>query len=107
MSLIRRGPDEVTVYPTVQVDDGYGGTQPGPGEPVTIQALVLPSSADESGAEGYLVGTEYRVYARTLPAGPWSRVDWAGKTWAVVGDPQRFGASRATRHDVAVIRKRG
>ncbi|AIA05406.1 hypothetical protein DC74_4934 [Streptomyces noursei] len=107
MSLLDSGPDQVTVYPTVDADDRYGGTKPGPGEPVTIRARVLPATTDESGAAGYLAGTEYRVYARSLPAGPWSRVEWAGQVWAVVGEPQHFGASRRLAHDVATFRKRG
>ncbi|WP_431980790.1 hypothetical protein [Streptomyces qinglanensis] len=107
MSLLDSGPDMVTVYPTVPVDDGYGGTEPGPGTPVAVRARVLPATTDESGEPGYLTGTEYRVYARTLPAGPWSRVEWAGATWAVVGEPQCFGGGRRLAHDVATIRKRG
>ncbi|MFI9082341.1 hypothetical protein ACIGW8_39105 [Streptomyces sioyaensis] len=107
MSFLDSGPDALTVYPTVDMDDGYGGTKPGPGQPVTLRARVLPATADESGEPGHLTGTEYRVYARSLPAGPWSRVEWAGAVWAVVGEPQHFGGSRRLAHDVATIRKRG
>ncbi|WP_338932633.1 hypothetical protein WEB32_29660 [Streptomyces netropsis] len=89
------------------VDDGYGGTKPGPGQPVAVRARVLPSTTEESAVAGYVARAEYRVYARSLPAGPWSRVEWAGETWAVVGEPQRYGGSRRLAQDVAVIRKRG
>ncbi|MEU7200269.1 hypothetical protein [Streptomyces sp. NPDC045470] len=107
MSLLDSGPEEITVYPTVDVDDGYGGTAPGPGAPVTLRARVMPAETDEQGEPGYLAGTLYRVYARSLPAGPWSRVEWAGTTWAVVGEPQRYGGSRRVAYQVATIRKRG
>jgi hypothetical protein len=107
VSLLDSGPDTITVYPTVAVDDGYGGTKPGPGVPVTIRAQVEPVASTENVGPGYVVGTEYRVIARSLPAGPWSRVEWAGEVWAVVGEPERFGGSRRVAHDVATIRKRG
>ncbi|MFB7643883.1 hypothetical protein ACFC0S_03195 [Streptomyces sp. NPDC056084] len=107
MSLLDSGPDEITVYPTVDMDDGYGGTRPGPGAPVVVRARVTPASADEQGEPGYLTGTLYRVYARNLPAGPWSRVEWAGTTWAVVGEPQRFGGNPRVSYHAATIRKRG
>ncbi|AUG87141.1 head-to-tail connector complex protein [Streptomyces phage Attoomi] len=106
MSLLDSGPDTVTVFPTVEVDDGYGGTKPAPGQPVTIRARVEPVTTTESPDAGYVVGTVYRVIARSLPAGPWSRVEWAGSTWAVVGEPERFGTGRRLAHDVATIRKR-
>ncbi|MGK5728178.1 hypothetical protein [Streptomyces sp. URMC 124] len=107
MSLLDSGPELVTVYPLAAVDDGYGGTKPGPGQPVTVRARVLPATTEESAVPGYVAGAEYRVYARSLPAGPWSRVEWAGDVWAVVGEPQRFGGSRRLSHDVATIRKEG
>lgn len=107
MSLLDSGPDLVTVYPTLEVDDGYGGTRPGEGPPVTVRAHVQPSDTDQDGAPGYLSGATYRVFSRTLPAGPWSRVDWAGETWTVVGEPQRFGGSARVAHMAATIRRRG
>ncbi|MGA4948609.1 hypothetical protein [Streptomyces lydicamycinicus] len=107
MSLLDRGPEVVTVYPAVRAADGYGGTQPGPGEPILLRARVMPAGSDEATEDGYLTGTTYRVYARTLPAGPWSRVEWRGQTWAVVGEVERFGGTRRTAFDVATIRKRG
>lgn len=107
MSLLDRGPEEITVYPAVPTDDGYGGTQPGPGQPVTVRARVMPASSDEAAQDGYLATDTYRVYARTLPAGPWSRVEWRGQVWAVVGEVKRFGGSRRIAFDAVMIRKRG
>ncbi len=107
MSLLDRGPEVITVYPAVSAADGYGGIQPSPGEPILLRARVMPAASDEATGNGYLTGTTYHVYARTLPAGPWSRVEWRGQTWAVLGDVQRFGGTRRTAFDVATIRKRG
>ncbi|MDT0267981.1 hypothetical protein RM844_17005 [Streptomyces sp. DSM 44915] len=106
MSLLDQGPELVTIYPTVPSDDGYGGTQPGPGEPVRVQARVMPADTDEAGEAGYLSPTTYRVYARSLPAGPWSRVEWRGEVWSVVGEVEHFGGSRRIAFDAATIRKR-
>ncbi|MFD9813987.1 hypothetical protein [Streptomyces sp. NPDC059080] len=106
MSLLDAGRDEVTVYPAVPGDDGYGGTLPTDGNPVQVRALVMPAGTDEDAGDGYLTGAVYRVSARSLPAGPWSRVEWAGSVWSVVGEVQRFGGSHRVAFDVATIRKR-
>ena len=106
MSLLDNGPDVVTVYPVVNVPDGYGGSQPGSGDPVRVRARVVPVDSDEDAENGYVAGAVYRVYARRLPTGPWSRVEWAGSVWSVVGEPARFGGSRRIAFHVATIRKR-
>ncbi|MBH1936503.1 hypothetical protein I5Q34_19850 [Streptomyces sp. AV19] len=106
MSLLD-GAEDVRVVPAVPVDDGYGGTVPGEGAPVVIRARVVPSDSAEPGPAGYLADPTYRLYTRAFPAGPWSRVEWAGQTWSVVGAPQRYGGGSRTAHDVVMIRKRG
>lgn len=106
MSLYGRPPHVVTVYPVILVDDGYGGTQPGEGPPVTVRCLVQPRVAETtSGGEGYVVDGVYDVFARSLPAGAWSRVVYDGDDYTVVGEPRRYGVSRRTAHRVASIRK--
>lgn len=107
MSLLDKGPEEITVYPVVRADDGYGGTQPAAGSPVRLRARVMPVQTEEDAEPGYLTETTYRIYARTLPAGPWSRVEWRGRAWAVVGDVEHYSGSRRTAFDTATIRKRG
>lgn len=106
MSLLDRGPDEITVYPLIERDDGYGGTQPAPGDPVRIRARVVPAATVENGDAGYLTDDTYRVYARTLPAGPWSHIEWRGHCWTVVGDVQRYSGSRRVAFQTATIRRR-
>lgn len=108
MKLLDRPPHEITVYPAVDVDDGYGGTMPGEGAPITTRALVLPGEASD--ASGTVVGypdtDDYRVIARSLPGGTWSRVVWDGADWTVVSSPRRYTPSPRTTHDVATIRRR-
>lgn len=105
MSILTRGTTIVTVYPTVPVDDGYGGTQPGEGAPVMVRASVFPSTTEEQSANGYLTVSHYSVIARDLPAGPWSRVDWDGERWTVVADPKRYHVSDRMSYDQATIRR--
>ncbi|MFJ4796944.1 phage head completion protein [Kitasatospora purpeofusca] len=107
MSLTDRGRDRVVVHPIRDVDDGYGGTQPGVGDPVTVWASVRPATAEESTDTGFTTETLYRLSARSLPAGPWSRVEWDGAVWTVVGEPQHFRGHRRVTYDAATIRKRG
>lgn len=106
MSIYGNPPHTVTVYPVIQVDDGYGGTQPGEGEPVTVRCLVQPRAAEQVDASaGYLAETVLDVFARSLPAGAWSRVTYDGDDYMVVSEPRRYGVSRRTAHDVATIRR--
>ncbi len=107
MSLTDRGRERVVVHPVREVDDGYGGTQPGPGAPVTVWASVRPATSEEQAEAGFTTQTLYRLWARSLPAGPWSRVEWDGAVWAVVGEPQHFRGNRRVSYDAAMIRRRG
>jgi len=109
VSILDNPPHVATVYPVVPVDDGYGGTQPGEGDPITVRCIIQPRAADESAVQdagGYRVDDTYRLAARSLPAGAWARVTWDGDDYTVVGEPRRHGVSRRTRHDVATIRRR-
>ena len=109
MSVFSRPPHAVTIYPTVPVDDGYGGTMPGEGDPIEARVYVAPKSSgdpEEEAQEGYANTLDYQVIARSLPAGPWSRVTWDGVDFTVVGEPRRYSRNRRTSHDVATIRRR-
>ncbi|GAB7185927.1 hypothetical protein ATKI12_5758 [Kitasatospora sp. Ki12] len=107
MSLNDRGRERVVVHPVRDEDDGYGGTQPGTGAPVTVCASVRPATAEESADAGFTTETLYRLWSRSLPAGPWSRVEWDGAVWAVVGEVQHYRGNRRVTYDAAMIRKRG
>lgn len=112
MSLYSNPPHVVTVYPVVQVDDGYGGTMPGEGDPIDVRALVIPrsvpeeSTVEQNGREGYLAETVFEVFARSLPAGAWSRIRFNGEDFTAVAEPRRYGVSRRTAHDAVTIRRR-
>nr|WSZ97271.1 hypothetical protein OH820_17845 [Streptomyces sp. NBC_00857] len=104
MSLLDHGTETVVIYPTGPVlPDGTRGTE---GEPITVRCRVQPLTSTEDAEPGYLDSTLYRIIARTLPAGPWARVMWRGRAWAVVGEPAHRTGSSRTRHDTATIRRR-
>ncbi|MFJ5923856.1 hypothetical protein ACIQF6_14785 [Kitasatospora sp. NPDC092948] len=104
MSLLDDGPDTVTVHPAGPVHpDGTRGPE---GPPLTVRCRVQPSTSEEAAQLGYVDVTVYRVLARELPAGPWSRVVWQDRDWTVVGEPKRHRGSARTRHDTALIRRR-
>lgn len=106
MSLLGR--DVVLVWPEVEATDGDGNPIRKPAAaPVRVRGIVQPVSAEEAEALGQVVTTIYRLTARTLPAGAFARVEWAGRAWDVVGEPQRHvGASPATRNDSVLLRAR-
>lgn len=107
MSLWTNPPHTALVYPVIAVDDGYGGTQPGEGEPVEVRCLIQPRSAgDPQNEPGWFAEDVYEMAARSLPAGAWSRVTWNGEEYTVVGEPRRYGVSRRTAHDVAALKRR-
>ena len=108
MSLLDDGPDLITVYPSVWAadDDGNYAWRPGT-TGITARARVQPVSSTELAVNGQRVATLARVIARGVPAGPWDRVDYAGRTWDVLGEPERRGDSTATVHVTVLIQARG
>ena len=105
MSILDSGPHVITVDPSVAEDDGYGGTQPGMGEPIEVRAYCSPLAAESDSSDGYGTQQRFQVIARHLPSGPWARIDWGGEQYVMEEPPRRFGFSRRTAHDVAVIRR--
>lgn len=104
MSLLDSAPETITVYPAGPAQpDGSRGPE---GAPVTVRCRVQPSTSTTQPADGYTDLTIYRVIARRLPAGPWSRVHWDGRDWTVTEQPAAWRGSKRTAHDEATIRRR-
>lgn len=102
MSLLTQ--DEVLVYPEVLSDDGYGTEIRVPSlSPVKVRGLMQPVSSEEAVALGQSVGTVYRLIARDLPGGAWAKVAWGGRTWDVLGEPQRRRYSAMSAHDSVLL----
>lgn len=97
MSLLDQPTDTVTVVPVTATTDEYGTPIAGtPGVPVKVSCRVQPLvTLDQTGQATY---AEYRIVARTFPRGPFSSVTWDGRTWEIVGEPQRHHGSPRTAH---------
>ncbi len=108
MSLLDSGNETILVYPQEQTTDDRGNVIWRPAStPVRVRCRVQPLEAAEPTVPGQATETTYRVIARDAPLGPWARVEWAGRTWDVVGEPRRYNGSVVTRHVDARIRLRG
>ncbi len=105
MAIFDRAPVVAMVYPVVMVDDGYGGTKPGEGEPVEVRVFAQPLNAEDP--NGWSQPERFKIMARSLPVGPWSRVDMMGRSWTVARPPRRHNPSRRTTFDTAEVVARG
>ncbi|QPB09694.1 head-to-tail connector complex protein [Streptomyces phage Shaeky] len=105
MGIFDRAPVTITVYPSVFVDDGYGGTKPGEGTPVTVQVVAQPMSPDDP--DGWTQPRRYKLLGKDFPAGPWSRVTMFDREWSVVSPPLSRAYSRRTRFYTAEVIERG
>ncbi len=107
MSLLD-GSDAIVVYPSVWEPDADGNYAWRPGHtPILVWARVQPVSSTELVVNGQQVATLARVLARHAPTGPWDRIDYDGRTWDVLGEPETRGDSPATRHVTVLMKARG
>lgn len=107
MSLLDRGSETVVFYPAGAT--GADGSPAAGSVPVTVRCMVQPAASGESvldNQDGFTVTSQYRVMARSIPAGPWARAVWRGRDWTVVGEVARNQTSPRTTHDVVTIRRR-
>lgn len=108
MSLLDVGTDQVTLYASVSGTDADGNPVLKPSaSAVTITCRVQPVASAQNDIPGQALITTYRVLTRTWPAGAYSRAEWAGREWDVIGEPLRSAGSLATRHVEVLLRARG
>lgn len=89
MSLLRRGNRIATVTPQILIDDGYGGTQPGPGEPIEgVRVWLLPLRSDNHYEYGWLTTDTWNCFADWLPEKIF-RIDIDGDRYSPEGPVQR------------------
>lgn len=107
MGLLGSAGASVQLYPAVAGTDGAGNPMRRPGPtPVTVRAVLQPVSADVQPGTDQVAGATYRLLARHLPAGAWSHLVWAGRTWDLLGEPERRTDSGMTTHVTVLIRAR-
>ena len=106
MSLLDSGPHTVTVFLEETVTDSYGNEVKRPSETgvVVTNCWVQPTSAARGSVSAVDVSAgqratgTYRLIARSAPVGWWSRVEWEGKRFAVLGGPLLREYTAATAH---------
>lgn len=111
MSMLDGGPDVLTVYPEIEVEDGYGGTKRVPG-PTAVQVRgrfqprgqVEAFTAGESASTGQEVDSVYRFICRVFPGGAFAKAEFDGREWEVLGEPRRHRGSPRTRHDTVMLK---
>lgn len=91
---------DVTAYPVVQVDDGYGGTRPGKGDPIVFKAFIMSVGFSGAGwaidsklqSQGWSDIHRIRIITKPIdglsPTQKWSRVEVDGEEWTVVDAPR-------------------
>lgn len=108
VSLLDSGPDSITVFPTVVVNDDDGNpalTSSDTG--VIVLARVQPSSTVAFTTDGQLNLTIYTVIARYLPDCEFSKVEFDGDTYDVLGDVLKYRGSARTQHMTFQMQLRG
>lgn len=110
MSLLRRGTETVTVFAEEDVVvDGAIRTRPS-SVGVVCRAAVQPvGTPTEEWDGGVLTKSQYRLRLCNWPGEPLgaqSLVEWRGRRYAVVGEPQIYTGSRQTAHVDYIIERR-
>lgn len=100
----RLATEDVVIYPATEgAPDRYGNPTPGEGPPVTVRGAVQPIGALDSTTEDERSGdtrtSRYRVYAPAdAPVDGLARVEWRGRSFDVVGEPEVHAVGGRVRH---------
>ena len=113
MSLLKRGPHTVVVYPMVVGPERDRHNKPimVRGEPVIVKRVtVQPFGIQSFGInekEG-IANTHYVIFVRAgvWPGGLHSIVAWDGREWDQYGEIKEHRVGRHTHHDVIRIKAR-
>lgn len=101
MAIFDRAPVVATIYPAAVVDDGYGGSKPGDGTPVTVRVWVQPMTSEDP--NGWSSPERVKILAKVLPAEAWSRVEMMGSRWSVIRQPRTHRATLRTTYTTAEL----
>lgn len=97
MSLIDRGNRTAIVRQAAIAADERGNLVPTPsGDPVTVQCFIMPAEATANMTQGAQTRTEFDLYTRVFPAGPWASVEVDGVLYEVIGRPKVYDAGVLT-----------
>lgn len=119
--ILDKANTEVTAYPVVPVDDGYGGQEPSAdlANPVTFKAFALSVGFSGAGwainskleAQGWANVDRVRLIFRPVPdftLKRWARVEFNGREWTVQEEPRKVkGFRRSQDYFTATVELRG
>jgi hypothetical protein len=107
VTILHNGRETITVFPEEQTTDSRGNPVWRPSSVgVVVHGVTMTQRASrDRGTDELRPGRQYHLLARDVPLGPWSRVEWNGRSLAVVDGPLRYTASPQTRHVSAILRE--
>lgn len=109
MSLLSRGREPFTAYPSTDAEDEFGGKRRVPGNPDGLGVegrgnFVQPDSDTETPTGGGYDTTErLKLITRNFPFGAKTVVRRQGRLWDVVDEPLVRQMSGATEHVEAIL----
>ena len=115
MSLLDKFNTTVTVFPQIETEDAEGNliTKPadvGFATRANVQLLSQSGTSSRKAEQdtiGFLTEEVYRVrFPRDFQElGPQSRIDWDGRSYGILGMPQRYLGSKRTAHIDYIVRR--
>lgn len=107
MGLLDRAPVEISVFEYAEVDDGYGGKEPGTGTEHCVKAFVQAMDADDNSSQGWTEPERFKVITKALPAKRWALVRIDGRDYTCSEAPRVHRGSARTSFTSAVVERRG
>jgi hypothetical protein len=107
VAMYEHGPHTVTIYLEETYTDSYGAERRRPSEtPVVVSGAYMHPVSSARGAfaavdvrAGQRVDASWKLVCRAdAPLGWWSRVEWRGKTFSILGGPLLRQSSPSTTH---------
>jgi hypothetical protein len=119
--ILDRANEEITAYPVVLVDDGYGGQKPAPGPtPTTFRAFATPVGFSGAGwainsklqSQGFADVNRVRLLFKPInggvPLDRWSHLEFQGQEWTVQEEPRLIkGLHRRQDHVTVTVELKG
>lgn len=107
MSLISNGRETALVYPDTPQTDWRGNQVTRPSTSGTkVKCRMQPVRTRVEERQERVRRRWTMITTLDAPIGPWSAVEWDGRTLDVVHQPARFNESLATAHVAATLQER-
>lgn len=109
--LVDTGPEELLVFPQVDVIDARGVfmAQPDMEHPVRLMVTVSTDRQSDAELDGQVNNKIIKVITRSAPVDSWARIHFRGEAWDLASPPAIVAGSRfskAVRHVSFILRSR-